>query len=147
MPHPNPATSSIGLLLHLLQSPPENPEPTAHLSRLDPAALDYLRTKASDLHHRAVGEARDLLDIALESLEFHISPTHQRRLLERADEELAAAQRWGELAANARFCLERPELARQLAGESQLEDAGPMSDASGNGTKAIRARVRVHSTK
>jgi hypothetical protein len=146
MPHPNSAVISIDLLRHLLRPHPEAPELIAHLSRLDPAALDCLHAKASDLHHRAVGQARDLLDIALESLELPLPPEHQRRLLERADEELASAQRWGELAANARFCLERPELAQQFAGDTQLEDAAPI-DASGNGTAAGRKRVRKRTAK
>ncbi|MBT2749296.1 MULTISPECIES: hypothetical protein [unclassified Lysobacter] len=147
MPHPNSAARPIDFALHLLQSSPEASEPIAHLSRLDPAALDYLRAKASDLHHRAVGEARDLLDIALESLEFPLPAEHQRRLLERVDEQLTSAQRWGELAANARFCLERQELARQLAGEVQLESANPVADASGSGTAEIRERARTRSAK
>ncbi|KRA16381.1 hypothetical protein [Lysobacter sp. Root604] len=45
-----------------------------------------------------------------------LSADSQRRFLERADDELAAALRWGTLAANARFCREQPELARQLGG-------------------------------
>ncbi|WP_036101607.1 hypothetical protein [Lysobacter capsici] len=106
---------------------------------LDPAALDYLHTKASNLHHRAVGEARDLLDVAMESLEFPLSLEHQRRLIERADDELASAQRWGELAANARFCLQRPELAQQLAGDARAADS---DDAAGDGGKRSRGRER-----
>ncbi|MGO4776328.1 hypothetical protein AB4084_12630 [Lysobacter sp. 2RAB21] len=134
-------------MLQLLPAIPGRAESAAYLTKFDPAALNNLRTKASDLHHRAVDEARDLLEIALESLEHPLSPEHQRRLIERADDELALAQRWGELAANARFCLERPELARQLAGDAQLEDADPMIDTSGNGTAAARERVRMRSTR
>jgi len=104
-------------LLHLI---PERTEDAAQLAKLDPAALDYLLNKASERHRRAIDEARALLDVTLESLEHSASPEHRRRLIERADYELASAQRWCELAANARFCRERPELARQLAG-----DAGP----------------------
>lgn len=139
MPYPNPAPFSIELLLHLLQNDPEQAGANTHLARLDPAALDYLHTKASNLHHRAIGEARDLLDVAMESLEHSLSLEHQRRLIERADDELASAQRWSELAANARFCLQRPELAQQLAGDARAAGSG---DAAGDGGKRSRGRER-----
>jgi hypothetical protein len=109
MPYRSPPPAE--LLLH----PPLD---TTHLAKLDSTALDYLRIRSSDLHCRAIGEARDLLDVVLESLEHSMSTEHQRRLIERADDELASAQRWGELAANARFCLDHPELAQQLAGNA-----------------------------
>ena len=111
MSHRSPALPQAELLLH-------SPLDTTHLAKLDPTALDYLRIRSSDLHCRAIGEARDLLEVALESLEHSASPERQRRLIERADDALALAQRWGELAANARFCLDHPELARQLAGDA-----------------------------
>lgn len=139
MPHTNPTTPSADFLLLLLQITTEQAEPAAQLAKLDPLALDYLQTKASDLHHRAIGEARDLLDIAIESLELPSSLEHQRRLIERADDELASAQRWGELAANARFCLQRPELAQQLAGDARATGS---DDATGNGGKPSRERAR-----
>ena len=106
MPSSNPTPSSIELLVHLLQTASEQAEATTHLARLDPVALDYLQTRASDLHRRAIGEARDLLDIALDSLEHLLSPECQRRLIERADDELASAQRWSALAANARLTVD-----------------------------------------
>ncbi|MGO1070620.1 hypothetical protein [Lysobacter sp. CA199] len=123
----------------MLQNDPEQAGANTHLAKLDPAALDYLQTKASNLHHRAIGEARDLLDVAMESLEHPLSPEHQRRLIERADDELASAQRWGELATNARFCLQQPELAQRLAGDAR---AARTDDAADDGRKPSRARER-----
>ncbi|WP_139174521.1 hypothetical protein [Lysobacter enzymogenes] len=100
------------------------PQPTqVSLGHLDATVLDYLQTKALSLHCRAISEARDLLDVVLESLEHPLSPEHQRRLIERADDELASAQQWSELAANARFCREHPELAQQLAGDATRSTA------------------------
>jgi hypothetical protein len=139
MPQLRPSSASADLLLRLLQSSPEMPQSAAHLARLEPGLLDYLQTKAADLHHRAVGEARDLLDVALELLEQPLSTEHQRRLIERADDELASAQRWGELAANARFCLQRPALAQQLAGDARATGS---DDAAGDGGKRSRGRER-----
>lgn len=139
MPQLRPSSASADLLLRLLRSSPEMPQSAAQLARLEPGLLDYLQTKAADLHHRAVGEARDLLDVALELLEQPYSIENQRRLIERADDELASAQRWGELAANARFCLERPELAQQLAGDAR---AAGSDDAAGDGGKRSRGRER-----
>jgi len=112
---------------------------TTHLASLKPELLDYLHTKAIDLHSHAVSEARDLLDVVLESLEYPLPQEHQRRLIERANDELASAQRWGELAANARFCLQRPELAQQLAGDAR---AAGSEDAAGDGGKRSRGRER-----
>jgi len=114
-----PAPSCLELLLHSFR---ESHGDSAHVAKLDPETLDYLQTKASERHFRAIGEARDLLDVVLESLEYPAPPEHQRRLIERADDELASAQRWSELAANARFCREHPELAQQLAGDTPPDD-------------------------
>lgn len=139
MPRSNASTNSVDLLLQLLRTVPERHKSAGHLVKLDQAALDHLHTKASDLHHRAIDDARDLLDIALESLEIPLSLDHQRRLIERADDELASAQRWGELAANARFCLQRPELAQQLVGDAR---AAGSDDAAGDGGKRSRGRER-----
>lgn len=139
MPDSNPVITSVDLLVQLLRPIPEQPESGAQLAKLSPAALSHLYIKASDLHHRAIDEARDLLDIALESLDIPLSLEHQRRLIERADDELASAQRWGELAANARFCLQRPELAQQLAGDGR---AAGSDDAAGDGGKRSRGRER-----
>lgn len=139
MPQFSPSSAPVDLLLRLLQSSLDMPEPTAHLARLDPGLLDYLQVKATGLHDRAVSEARDVLDAVLESLEYALSTEHQRRLIERADDELASAQRWGELAANARFCLQRPELAQQLAGDARATGS---DDATGSGGKPSRERER-----
>lgn len=139
MLHPNSAPSSVELLKHLLRNDSEQAEVNMHLAKLDPAALDYLHTKASNLHYRAIGEARELLDIAMESLEHSLPLEHQRRLIERADDELASAQRWGELASNARFCLQRPELAQQLAGDARATSS---DDATGAGGKPSREQAR-----
>ncbi|WP_123646718.1 hypothetical protein [Lysobacter enzymogenes] len=110
-----PAPPCIGLLSH---STPGRTVDAAHLGKLDSAALDHLQTQASQQLRRAIDEARDLLDIVLESLEHPMSAAHRRRLIERADDELASAQHWSELAANARFCREHPKLAQQLAGDA-----------------------------
>ncbi|MGH8081818.1 MAG: hypothetical protein ACREP7_14685 [Lysobacter sp.] len=139
MPQLSPSSASAGLLLRLLQSSPGTPQSATHLARLEPDLLGYLQIKAADLHHRAVDEARDLLDVALELLEQPLSTEQQRRLIERADDELASAQRWGELAANARFCLQRPELAQQLADDARAPSS---DDATGNGEKPSRERQR-----
>jgi hypothetical protein len=139
MLHPNQATTSVDLLLQLVRTTPGQRESATHLAKLDSIALDHLHTKASDLHHRAIDDARELLDIALESLELPLSLEHQRRLIERADDELASAQRWSELAANARFCLQRPELAQQLAGDAR---AARSDVAAGDGGKPSRERQR-----
>lgn len=135
----SPSSAPVDLLLRLLQSSSQMPQSAAYLALLEPDLLDYLQTKAADLHHRAIGEARGLLDVALELLEQPLSTEQQRRLIERADDELASAQRWGELAANARFCLQRPELAQQLAGNSR---AASSDDAAGDGGKPSRRRER-----
>lgn len=131
-----PHTSAAALLVHLLQETIDPIQSTAHLASLKPELLDYLHIKAIDLHCHAVSEARDLLDVALESLEHPLPTEHQRRLIERADDELASAQRWGELAVNARFCREHPELARQLAGDlgakTDESDSAARTDASSN---------------
>ncbi|MEI2431628.1 hypothetical protein RDV84_10620 [Lysobacter yananisis] len=121
MSHITTASCSTHQLLQLLESDRDHLAQT-HLACLDVSVLEYLQTKASGLHFRALGEARNLLDVALEALEHPLSPNHQRCLLERADDELASAQRWSELAANARFCREHPELALQLAGDASPDD-------------------------
>jgi len=136
---PTPPTSTTVLLVGLLQDVIEPMQSTTHLASLKPELLDYLHTKAIDLHSHAVSEARDLLDVVLESLEYPLPQEHQRRLIERANDELASAQRWGELAANARFCLQRPELAQQLAGDAR---AAGSEDAAGDGGKRSRGRER-----
>lgn len=136
---PTPRTLATVLLAGLLQDVVEPIQSTAYLAKLKPELLDYLHAKAVDLHSHAVSEARDLLDVVLESLEQPLPPEHQRRLIERADDELASAQRWGELAANARFCLQRPELAQQLAGDAR---AAGSDDAAGDGEKRSRGRER-----
>lgn len=135
-----PNTSTAALLAELLQDVAEPIQSTAHLARLSPELLHYICTKALDLHHHAISEARDLLDVVLESIEHSVPQEHQRRLIERADDELASAQRWAELVANTGFCLDHPELARQLAG-----DAAP-SEAFATATGQLRkkpARRRV----
>ncbi|KRD32078.1 hypothetical protein ASE35_14090 [Lysobacter sp. Root916] len=103
----------------LLQLWPAQDDPTTDavaLAALGPERLDRLCLHATDRTQRAMEDARGLLEVALETLELQLSADHQRRLLERADDELATALRWGTLAANARFCREQPELARQLGG-------------------------------
>ncbi|QWP78314.1 hypothetical protein J5226_07955 [Lysobacter sp. K5869] len=84
------------------------------LSRLQPGMLDLLRIKASALRQRAISDARDYLDVVLVTLGQSLPLEQQRRLLECADDQLASAQHWNDLAANARFCREHPELAKQL---------------------------------
>lgn len=139
MPHSISEATCNDLLLQLLQVNTSRLSSTGHLARLDSAALDYLHTTALNLHDRAVDESRYLLDVVLEVLESPLSLEHQRRLIERADDQLASAQRWGELAANARFCLQRPELAQQLAGDAR---AAGSDDAAGDGGKRSRGRER-----
>ncbi|QWF16390.1 hypothetical protein [Lysobacter capsici] len=139
MHHSPLSTPGAYFLVDLLQSDHRTVESAAHLASLKPELLDYLHTKAIDLHSHAISEARDLLDIVLESLEHPLSPEHQRRLIERADDELASAQRWGELAANARFCLQRPELAQQLAGDARATGS---DGAAGDGGKRSRGQER-----
>lgn len=117
MPHPEVSKSSRTLLIRLLESNASHPTLTTHLASLEPDLLEYLYGEAADLLHRSVIYARELLDVAL-VLEHPESAEHQRRLIERADDELASAQRWGELAANARFCREHPDLARELTGDA-----------------------------
>ncbi|WP_206412687.1 hypothetical protein [Lysobacter enzymogenes] len=119
---PTTNTSNTALLAELLQDAAEPIQSPACLARLSPELLDYLYIKALDLHHHVISEARDLLDVALESIEHSLPSEHQRRLIERADDELAAAQRWTELALNAQFCREHPELAQQLAGGTALRE-------------------------
>jgi hypothetical protein len=128
MSRPGASKSSSTLLIRLLDSNSCHPTFTTDLASLEPDLLEYLYGKAADLLHRSVIDARELLDVAL-VLEHPESAEHRRRLIERADDELASAQRWGELAANARFCREHPELARELAGDS-LEGEVPSADAA-----------------
>lgn len=109
---------SAELLPQLFSPSLDHIESAIRLAGLDQSSFDHLQIRASDLSSRAIGEARDLLDVALEVLEHPLSPEHQRRLIERADDVLASAQHWNELAANARFCREHPELAKQLAGDA-----------------------------
>ncbi|QCW27914.1 hypothetical protein FE772_21980 [Lysobacter enzymogenes] len=66
-----PSTSTAALLVELLQDANEPIQTPAHLARLTPELLDYLHTKAVDLHHHAISEARDLLDVVLESMSIH----------------------------------------------------------------------------
>ncbi|QQP94207.1 hypothetical protein [Lysobacter enzymogenes] len=94
----------------------------SRLAKLDPAVPGHLHARTSALHRRAADDARDLLDVALGALDHPLPTEQQRGLIERADDELASAQRWSELAANARFCREHPELALQLAGDPSSED-------------------------
>ncbi|MEH6419904.1 hypothetical protein [Pseudomonas sp. CGJS7] len=145
MPNPTPLSISADLLLQLLQFIPGQPGAAIPLVKLDRAAIDHIHGKAIDLHHRAIAEARDLLDVALESLEHSLQPEHQRRLIERADDELASSQRWGELAANARFCREHPELARELAGDSH-EGEVPDAEAIDGAKPSAQRRARRERT-
>ncbi|RDZ26013.1 hypothetical protein [Lysobacter silvisoli] len=133
MPVPNQLTLPPDLLLQLWPAPTGPATDAIALAALAPERLDHLCQQATDQTHRAMEEARSLLDLALETLELQLSPDHQRRLLERADDELAAAQRWGTLAANARFCREQPALAQQLSG------AADEARASHAGTRKRRA--------
>lgn len=135
MSHTSNPLNSVSLLFQLLECD-RGQLTQSYLACLDTDALDCLQTNAPDLNHRAVCYARDLLDVALELLEFPLSQEHQRRLLERVDEELASAQRWGELAANARFCLVHPDLAHGLSegGDRRRRRSGGLrkvSDAGG----------------
>lgn len=113
---PEQLTLPPDLLLQLWPAPSDPTADAVALAALDPSRLDRLCQQATDLTQRAMEEARGLLEVAMETLELQLSADSQRRLLERADDELAAALRWGTLAANARFCREQPALARQLAG-------------------------------
>lgn len=123
-----PNTSIAALLVELLQDAREPIQSPAHLARLTPELLDHLHTKAVDLHHHAVSEARDLLDVVLESIEHSLPPEHLRRLIERVDDELGIAQRWNELAVNAQFCWKHPELAQQLVSDMTLDTAASRSE-------------------
>ena len=124
MPLPNQLTLPPDLLLQLWPTPDDPTTDALALSALGPERLDTLCHQATDLTQRAMEEARSLLDLALETLELQLSVDHQRRLLERADDELAAALRWGTLAANVRFCREQPALAQQLSGALDEARAG-----------------------
>ncbi|WP_139178869.1 hypothetical protein [Lysobacter sp. yr284] len=138
-----PAPSCLALLLHSLC---ESHGDSIHVAKLDPDTLDYLQTRASERHFRAISEARDLLDVVLESLEYPAPPEHQRRLIERADDELASAQRWGELAANARFCREHPELAQQLTGDAPPDD-GALDRAAATASEPTPRRAKPGARK
>lgn len=109
------------LLLQLWPAPGDPITDAIALSALGPDRLDRLCLHATDRTQRAMEEARGLLEVALETLELQVSADSQRRLLERADDELASALRWGTLAANARFCREQPEVVRQLS--AQVDEA------------------------
>ncbi|KRD75954.1 hypothetical protein [Lysobacter sp. Root983] len=111
---PDQFTLSPDLLLQLWPAPSDPTTDAIALAALGPERLDRLCLHATDRTQRAMEDARGLLEVALETLELQLSADHQRRLLERADDELAAALCWGALAANARFCREQPELMRQL---------------------------------
>lgn len=137
---PTPNTSATALLVQLLQETVEPIQSPAHLAHLKPELLDYLYTKALDHHQHAVSEARDLLDVVLESMEHSLPPEHQRRLIERADDELASAQCWNEWAANLRFCREHPGLARQLKGDEVLHEA-PDTKANASSSKSAQRRT------
>lgn len=136
MSHPPPVTKAIDSLLQIASN---GAPPNAQLACLPADLLDLLETKASPLRQRAIDSARELLDVALAALDQSLSPEHQRRLLERVDDELANAQRWDEFAANARFCREHPELAQQLAGDARAAGSG---DAAGDGGKRSHGRER-----
>ena len=124
MPLPDQLTLPPDLLLQLWPAPDDPTTAALALAALGPDRLDRLCLHATDRTQRAMEEARGLLEVALETLELQLSADSQRRLLERADDELAAALRWGTLAANARFCREQPALAQQLAGAVDEARAG-----------------------
>jgi len=98
------------LMIHLLVAGPsivrslDNPDDTT------PPLLESLQALTKRVTDSAVEDVRGLLDVALEGLEREVSAENLRRLLERADDALAALQGWMTLAANARTCLEHPEL-------------------------------------
>ena len=138
---PDDSSTSTATLLESLFTT-EQSTANMRLAKLDPPALEHLQAKASGLQHRALGTARDLLDLALDLLEQSASLSRQRLLLERADDELESAQRWGELAANARFCREHPELALQLAG-----DAPPDDEALGRAAATTSKPVPRHAKR
>lgn len=121
---PDQLTLPPDLLLQLWPTPDDPTTDAIALAALGPDRLDRLCLHATDRTQRAMEEARGLLEVALETLELQLSADSQRRLLERADDELAAALRWGTLAANARFCREQPALAQQLAGAVDEARAG-----------------------
>lgn len=121
---PEQLTLPPDLLLQLWPSPDDPTTDAIALAALGPERLDRLCLHTTDRTQRAMEEARGLLEVALETLELQLSADSQRRLLERADDELAAALRWGTLAANARFCREQPELARQLSAAVDEARAG-----------------------
>lgn len=127
MPLPNHFTLPSDLLLQLWPAPNDPTTDAVALAALGPERLDRLCLHATDRTRRAMEEARGLLEVALETLELQLSADHQRRLLERADDELAAALLWGTLAANARFCREQPALAQQLSGAVGEARAGHAS--------------------
>lgn len=124
MPLPDQLNLPPDLLLQLWPAPTDPATDAIALAALGPDRLDRLCLHATDRTQRAMEEARGLLEVALETLELQVSADSQRRLLERADDELAAALRWGSLAANARFCREQPELVRQLSGQVDEASAG-----------------------
>ena len=124
MPLPDQLNLPPALLLQLWPAPDDPTTAALALAALGPDRLDRLCLHATDRTQRAMEEARGLLEVALETLELQVSADSQRRLLERADDELAAALRWGTLAANARFCREQPALAQQLAGAVDEARAG-----------------------
>lgn len=124
MPIPNALALPLDLLLQLWPAYNDPRTDAPALAALGPERLDRLCLQATDQTQRAMEEARSLLDLALETLELQLSVDHQRRLLERADDELAAALRWSTLATNARFCREQPALVQQLSGAVDEARAG-----------------------
>lgn len=139
MPHPFPVAHAIDLFL---RPNSDGTAPTAQLAVLPAELLGLIEAKVSPLKQRSIDSARDLLDVALTALDQSLPQEYQRRLLERVDDELANAQRWGELVSNARFCREHPELARQLIGdpESDVASINPVEETGSSPVKRRAAR-------
>ena len=98
------------LMLHLLMAGPALQQSPTDMAALDSSLSGPIQALTDRLVSAVLEEVRGLLDVALEALERDLSPENLRRLLERADDALAAAQGWSMLAANALTCSEQPEL-------------------------------------
>jgi hypothetical protein len=104
------ARSTPHLMLHLLVAGPSLSLSPSDLFDLGPSLLGSIQAMTGSLVSNGIEDVRGLLDVALEGLECEVSAENLRRLLERADDALAALQGWTTLAANARTCLEHPAL-------------------------------------
>jgi len=104
---PTQSALPLDLIRELLDR--DSPVSPQTLAQLAPSLLTDLQTQATQLHDEALQRARTLIAVALETVDQPLTADTQRRLLEQADDHLAAAEHHAQIASNAGFLIEHPE--------------------------------------